>query len=356
MASRMAEAYAKRQAERGEELFATARLAHGEGRYDDALQQLALVDALSPGRADVKEMETDCLRRKASDMEKAGNYAEAALAYSRALEISPMDEVATQGVERCRKESDRRAARSELLKREFAAALDAFSAGDLASARDRLIKILKLEPGDKEAAVMLDRTRSAIGRRTEELMDQVDRYIKGGRYEDAADLLSQVRMLNPSAKGLEQSELVLSLARSSTSTARTPTDSQGNLPLRNTWALPGSKSALPPAAMSPLQKHEIEDLYRRGIESMKAERTQDALRYWELVFSMDANYKQVREFLKREYLMGGMDSFAAGKLEDAVVSWEKALRLDPSDEKAIGYLAGARQQLSRTREILESTK
>jgi tetratricopeptide (TPR) repeat protein len=86
---------------------------------------------------------------------------------------------------------------------------------------------------------------------------------------------------------------------------------------------------------------------------MKAERTQDALRYWELVFSIDPEYLQVREYLKREYLMGGMDSFAAGRLEDAVTYWEKALRLDPTDEKAIGYLAGARQQLSRTREILE---
>jgi tetratricopeptide (TPR) repeat protein len=353
LASRLAQAYEKRQAERAEELFGAAAVAHREGRHDDALEQLGLVEALTPGRADVTEMETDCWRRKAAELETTGDFAEAALAYTRALGFSPHDSLATQGAERCRRESDRKAARSELLKREFAGALDAFSAGDLPAARDRLTKLLKLEPGDQEAASMLDRTRKAIGKRTDELLDQADRLAKRGRYDDASGLLAEARALNPSAKGLEVAERNLAGARSGSLSPPKDAGSSGHSPVLNQWALGEANPAARQAAITPQQKREIEDLYRRGIESMKAERTQDALRYWELVFSIDPEYLQVREYLKREYLMGGMDSFAAGRLEDAVTYWEKALRLDPTDEKAIGYLAGARQQLSRTREILE---
>ena len=104
--------------------------------------------------------------------------------------------------------------------------------------------------------------------------------------------------------------------------------------------------------MTSQQRREVEDLYRRGIAAMKAERNEDAVRYWELVYSIDPDYEQVKEYLKREYLLGGMDSFAAGELEAAVAYWEKALRLDPTDEKTMGYLTRAREQLSRTREIL----
>ena len=57
------------------------------------------------------------------------------------------------------------------------------------------------------------------------------------------------------------------------------------------------------------------------------------------------------EYLKREYLTRGMESFAAGNLNDAVQHWERALRLDPGDEKARAYLTRAQEHLLRTREI-----
>jgi len=102
---------------------------------------------------------------------------------------------------------------------------------------------------------------------------------------------------------------------------------------------------------TPETEHELEDLYKKGMAAMEKGRADDALRYWELAASIDPNYQQIRDYLKREYLMRGLDAFAAGRLDEAVDLWEKALRVDPSDEKAKGYLARARQQQSRAREI-----
>jgi tetratricopeptide (TPR) repeat protein len=88
------------------------------------------------------------------------------------------------------------------------------------------------------------------------------------------------------------------------------------------------------------------------MDAMKEHRSDEALRYWELVWSADPSYQRVGEYLKREYLMRGMESFAAGRLDEAVGFWEHALQVDPTDERALGYLARAQKQLARTREIL----
>ena len=47
-----------------------------------------------------------------------------------------------------------------------------------------------------------------------------------------------------------------------------------------------------------------------------------------------------------------MEAFANGRLEEAVSFWERALQVDPTDERAQGYLARAVKQLERSREIL----
>ena len=106
-------------------------------------------------------------------------------------------------------------------------------------------------------------------------------------------------------------------------------------------------------ALSAREKAELGDLYQHGMAAAQAGRGDEALRYWELIWSKDPDYQQVAEHLKREYLVRGMETFAAGRLEEAAALWEKALAVDPTDERAQGYLARAREQLARTQEIFK---
>jgi tetratricopeptide (TPR) repeat protein len=66
---------------------------------------------------------------------------------------------------------------------------------------------------------------------------------------------------------------------------------------------------------------------------------------------MDPGYKRLAEYLKREYLIRGMEFFASGKLDDAMSYWQKALQMDPTDTRAASYIARARTQQARTREL-----
>jgi len=103
--------------------------------------------------------------------------------------------------------------------------------------------------------------------------------------------------------------------------------------------------------LSPERQREIEKLYTAGLAAMSERRVDDALRYWELAWSMDPGYKRLAEYLKREYLIRGMEFFASGKLDDAMSYWQKALQMDPSDTRAASYIARARTQQARTREL-----
>ena len=104
--------------------------------------------------------------------------------------------------------------------------------------------------------------------------------------------------------------------------------------------------------LTPEQEKMVEDLYRSGLTAMSERRPDDALRYWELAWSMAPTYKKLAEYLKREYLIRGMDSFASGKVDQALVYWEKALQVDPQDPRATSYILRARTQQARTREIM----
>jgi len=96
----------------------------------------------------------------------------------------------------------------------------------------------------------------------------------------------------------------------------------------------------------------VEDLYRSGLTAMSERRPDDALRYWEMAWSIAPAYKKLAEYLKREYLIRGMDSFASGKVDQALVFWEKALEVDPQDPRASSYILRASTQQARTREIM----
>jgi tetratricopeptide (TPR) repeat protein len=347
---RLQQAFERRQAERVESLMKEATAAHDDGRFDDALEVLAVLNTLTPGLPRAQFLEASSWRAKGQALEKEDRFSEAALSYGRALTAMPEDTTAARGAERCREESDRVAARSSELRQQFADALDAFSSGDLVRAKNGFSEILTQDANDQEVQDMLARVERAIDRRVEELLEQADRFIDGGLLDSASGLVEKARRLDPGGVAAVQSRLLRARDRRP---ARVEQETRQRDGSQTAQIAPSETS---PAELTARERREAESLYQKGVEAMKEDRIQDALRYWELVLSIDPQHTQARSHLKQEYLMRGMDSFAAGNLDEAVTYWEKALTLDPSDEKARGYLERARQQLSRTREILGESR
>ena len=330
--ARLDEAFQKRQAKQVDDLLTRVAAAQARGEYEAALDLLATVDLLYPGHPDVPALQAASLRGRGKQLENASDFAAAALAYGRALAIVPSDSLAAAGQRRCREAGDRRAARTESIRRKFAEASDAFAADSLRKARVGFAGILSVDPKDADAVLMLRRTDEAIARRVASLLKQARQSIDASLPDEAESLLAEARALDPQADGLREAFSALARARAAAAGV----------------AVVKSEKA-PPSAE---QDREMEALYRGGQVAMQERRLDDALRYWELVWSLRPGYKRVDEYLKREYLMRGMEFFASGKLEEAVTCWQRVLQVDPKDSRAAGYIARARTQQARTREIL----
>jgi tetratricopeptide (TPR) repeat protein len=344
--ARLAEEFRKRQAEQIAVLLRDADAARRKGQFDTALELIGTVKLLDAEHAEARQLEATCLREKAQKLEAAGETTDAALTWSRLLALQPGDAAATAGQARCRSLSDRRAVRSNEMRQTFASAVEAFGAEDFVKARQGFARALEISPKDAEAREMLDRTQQAISRRAASLVQLADRLCREGVVQEAWDLADQARRLDPKAAGLEELSARLRAARAVSRTHTPPASPSG--------PAPGSGAPAPTAhaGPSPAATQEVEDLYRRGVGAMQSGRTQDAVRYWELVWGMDPDYQRVREHLKREYMTQGLERFAQGDLAEAIAQWEKALRVDPADARAVAYLARAQEQLTRTREIL----
>jgi tetratricopeptide (TPR) repeat protein len=113
---------------------------------------------------------------------------------------------------------------------------------------------------------------------------------------------------------------------------------------------PNTVKTVPPR-LTERQKEDMAKFYENGVAALKDGRTQDAIRYWEWVYSLDPGYRNVKENLKREHHLLGIQAFSEGRLTEAVENWETALKIDPQDAKTRAYLDRARQQLERSRAV-----
>jgi tetratricopeptide (TPR) repeat protein len=341
---RLAEAFRQRQAEQVTELLKRATEARARGDFDGALEALALVATLEPGRADAAALELGCLTDRARNLEHQQDFAAASLIWERALSGAPGDTIAAAGVQRCRAESDRRARRNTEIRALFAGAMDAFANDDWTGARTGFRAVLNSQPGDAEAARMLSRTEQAIARRVASLAAQAMRAVRSGDWDLAQARITEAQSLDRDAPGIAQAAAALARAR----------EAEALNNRRLTSRADSLQAALQPVqpARPQLSARELEDLYQRGLAALRAQRSDDALRYWELVWSARPDYREVAGYLEREYLTRGMEAFAAGRLDEAVAQWERVLRVDPRDERARGYLARAQEQRNRSREIL----
>ena len=337
--ARLDRAFEARLVSQVDDLIARARIAAQAARYDEALELVATASLLDASRAELPALNRTWFEARARQLEAAGDWGAAAGAWARVVGLAPGDTAAAAARLRCQEQSDRLAARSLAVRARYGRALEALAADDLVAARRGFEEIVAADPGDRDAAAQLARVRQAIAERVAGLLAQAERRLRKDDRAGAEAALARARRLDPTAEGV--AAMAAALERAGTQAP-------------NRVAPPAEPR--PPAPMTAARRRDVEDLYRRGVAAMAEGRNDDALRYWELVYSMDPNHERVPDLLEREYLVRGMDAFGAGRYEQAIAIWEKALRIDPDDPRTIGYLARAQTQLERTRRMVGAPK
>ncbi len=344
--TRLESAFAARAAAQEDQLVGDTRDALDHGHWDDALAMISTLSVLAPDRPELPTMTAEAHSGLARQQENRGDLASSSLSWRRALAAVPDHREAVIGLARVEAESDQRSARTREIKARYEAALDAFAHDDLGTARDGFAAVLELSPQDADAATMLGRTETAMTRRAASLGEQAVSLAQAGQLDAAEERLAAARLLDSDAPGLAAAANELSRLQAEAARPRPA-------PRSTTTSSPLVVAAAPVSepGLTPQRRREIDELYRRGVDAMQAGRRDEALRYWEVVWSADPDHEQVGQYLAQEYLARGMEAYAGGALRRAVDSWEEALRVDPDDPRASGYLERARQQLSRMEKI-----
>ena len=386
--NRLEEASVRREEERILRLIDEAKRLRSVGHFDDAIATVDVARTLAPDYEEAIELEVLCWMDRAEDLASRENYTDAVLAYAHVLSLDPGRESALEAQARVQAESDRIAKRAESMRERFAAAMDAFGRGDLLTARGGFESLARENKRDTESQSMLARTVDAITRKANDHLEQSRRLIARNLLEEATQELEGARRLMPDLREIAKVEADLASRQAQTQArgadgsgdqapaeaGRTGSPGVASASADGSDGRPGGSGAAPAASSSAgdgvpdvrtagrtgaparMDPSELNDLYRRGIESSQAERSEDAIRYFELVYSASPDYAQVAENLVREYLNLGMERFAKGDLDEAIDVWQRAIEVDPSDEKARGYLERALRHRSRSQEILGSSR
>lgn len=351
---RLAYAFTQQSRDRERELLASAESALAASDPDRALGLIATLRVLAPEHEKLDGLESEAYRLLARGQEDEDNLTAATLNYGRALALDAGNREAETGLQRVRAESRRRHDRTEALRALFDQAMAAFTAGDLIDARARFQRLLEQNPGDEDARVMLDQVGQTLRIRAESLADRAVGLAESGRLDEARATLGEARLMDSGCPALAQAGRRIDEAEARQRRAA----EQSRLAQRSTSqtnvATPSPVAAAPRpsfASLSADRQREIAELYRRGMEEAERGRRDNALRYWEMVWADAPDYQQVAGNLKTEYLARGMEAFAAGDLDRAIEFWEQTLEIDPDDPRARGYLARAREQRMRIREI-----
>ncbi len=344
------EAFRANQRRQLEELLQRAEASRRAGAFEDAAAQLAMAQVLAPDDPRIVRRQAAVLRDQAAAYQDAGDAAAAALTWQRLLHLAPGDTAAAAALARLREQEDRRSRRDAAVRARLDRALDAFARDDFAAARRELRALLASAPDDSLAHSLQRRVEEAAGLRAADLARQAVSLARAGDLAEAAQTLARAAALQPDAPAVRRARRELERRRRAAAAADRRESAATAVASADT-AAERTPAEPPHRTLTAEQRREVARQYRQGLEAAARGNHELAVRHWELAWSLEPDYQDLRQRLLDEYLTRGMEHFAAGRLEEAVAAWEEARRVDPDDRRARSYLERARRQLEKIRSL-----
>ena len=109
------------------------------------------------------------------------------------------------------------------------------------------------------------------------------------------------------------------------------------------------KPAVPPADYSRID--EMHNKYAGGRNYYNKGDFERAIGTLEPVWVWNPGYEQVASYLTRSLLLSGLEFYAEQHYTEAIDRWDRALAVDPGNDKAERYLARAREELKTIKEV-----
>lgn len=286
------------------------------------------------------------LRKRAQEMEAAGDYAGAMAQWQVVLEFVPDDPEAVAAAatarERLLQEQEaavRNVENQAVIRTRFATGLDLYNEGDLVGARTEWDAILAIDPENEGAKDYLARTNLKI---------------------DEA-----VRANQASAKRLEtEGRLTEAIAEWNNVQQYRPDDAQARAAVARLRARIESMSQDYSATQKKLR---IVTLYNDALQAYNAGRYDDTMRDLRELLALQPDHADAKKLMTiakrrttpltdtekariRELYLAGMQHFSKDEYAQAIAQWQKILDIDPTNESVARSIEEAQERLRKTQE------
>jgi tetratricopeptide (TPR) repeat protein len=286
------------------------------------------------------------LRKRAQEMEAAGDYSGALAQWQVVLEFVPDDPEATAAAAAARErilQEQAAAARDvenqTVIRTRFASGLDRFNENDFVGARTEWLAILALDPQHAGAQEYLDKTNAKITENVAEHRANAKRLETDGRLTEAIAEWNNVQQYEP-----DNAEAKAAIARMRTRIESVTQDYSATQ-----------------------KKLRIVTLYNDALQAYNAGRYQECMTGLKELLTLQPDHADAKKLMSlvkrrttpltdaektriRELYLAGMQHFSKDNYAQAILEWQKILEIDPTNESVARSIEEAQERLRKTQE------
>jgi tetratricopeptide (TPR) repeat protein len=312
-----------------------ADIAFSEGRYDESVQLFDKVLLMEPeNETALRGKERSELLGKTAQADLlfgGGDFAGALLLYRRMAVRYGNGELdgkiaACEGM--ISKADDRR----EMVEKIFERGLELYSDRRWEDAAGVFREVLDLYPGHELANGYLDKSRNRIKEELGRALQRIDELTASRRYGEALEMIrAGIQRYGDS----DIFETRLARLRQMQADAEKKKD-------RLSTATAATRRELSRAELD-----EIRPVYERGVARFREGKFDGAAEEWEPIWKKHPGYENVADYLVKAYQYWGMELYTKHRYNEALEVWQRILRVDRENEKALRYIRRTREELDR---------
>jgi len=315
---------------RADELFSQAKYGEAAAQYELAL----LWDADNSGaRAQLEKCLYFQAINEAHGLMETHDYLEALYRLRRALVQSPDDAEALSLIAECNSRIRAQADHTEMIDRMMKQSIDLYATRRFVDANAGFREILNLDPRNKLATEYEKKSHTNIQNQKQTAIVEANGLADRGDYEAAVVALERALRLDPGDGHIK--DRILELRQKQVNSERI--SEQQTQPLR----------AQPAPQRRSVDSSVLLPKYSEGLRHFEDGDFDGAVRRLHEVWVVEPNFHNVTEILTKAYLFIGMKQYSEENYQEAIVTWERALTVDPGNVKAKRYLVKAKDEASR---------
>jgi tetratricopeptide (TPR) repeat protein len=270
---------------------------------------------------------------RARSLIEAREYLEALYQLRRALIHSPGDAEATSLIAECNQQLREQADHTEMINRMLKQSIDLYASRRFVEAQAGFREILNLDPDNRLAAEYDRKSSTNIRNQKQSAIIEANGLADRGEYAAAISTLVRALRLDPDDGHIRERIRDLQQRQIDAEKARERKALGGPIGVEHGTLSVGASM--------------LRSKYNEGLRNFEKGDFDAAVRRLHEVWVVEPDYHNVTELLTKAYLFIGMKQYSEENYRDAIVTWERALTVDPDNVKAKRYLRKAKEEASR---------